>query len=41
MKIGARDVVFRRCSVCESNIWESEEGSLSLERVLDMARASR
>jgi hypothetical protein len=41
MKIGGRDVVFRRCSRCEANVWESEEGALTLERVLDMARAAR
>ena len=41
MKIGGREVVFRRCSRCEANIWESEEGALTLERVLDMARTSR
>jgi hypothetical protein len=41
MKIGGRDVVFRRCSFCEANIWESEEGALTLERVLNMARVTR
>jgi hypothetical protein len=41
MKIGGREVVFRRCSRCEANVWESEEGSLTLDRVLDMARAAR
>jgi hypothetical protein len=41
MQIGGREVVFRRCSRCEANIWESEEGALTLDRVLDMARATR
>ena len=41
MKIGGREVVFRRCSKCESNLWEGEEGALTLDRVLDMARAAR
>jgi hypothetical protein len=41
MRIGGRDVMFRRCSKCESNIWEGEEGVLTLDRVLDMARAAR
>jgi hypothetical protein len=41
MKIAGRDVVFRRCSLCEANIWESEEGVLTLDRVLDMARVTR
>jgi hypothetical protein len=41
MKIAGREVVFRRCSRCEANIWESEEGILTLDRVLDMARVTR
>jgi hypothetical protein len=41
MKIGGREVVFRRCNKCETNVWEGEEGVLSLERILDMARVTR
>jgi hypothetical protein len=41
MRIGGREVVFRRCSRCEANVWESEEGVLTLASVLDMARAAR
>jgi hypothetical protein len=41
MRIGGRDVVFHRCSRCEANVWESEEGVLTLDRVLDLARAAR
>ena len=41
MKIGGREVVFRRCSLCEANVWEGEEGVLTLDRVLDMARVTR
>jgi hypothetical protein len=40
MKIGGREVVFRRCSKCEANVWESEEGILSLDSVLDLARSA-
>jgi hypothetical protein len=41
MKIGGRDIVFHRCTKCESNTWEEDGGVLSLDEVLDLARASR
>jgi hypothetical protein len=41
MKIGGRDIVFHRCTKCECNTWEEGGGVLSLDEVLDLARASR
>jgi hypothetical protein len=41
MRIGGREIVFRRCSKCEANAWESEEGALSLDNVLELARTTR
>lgn len=41
MRIGGRDIVFSRCSRCEANTWEQEDGVISLDAVLDLARASR
>jgi hypothetical protein len=41
MRIGGREVVFRRCSRCEANVWEGEDGVLTLEGVLDLARSAR
>jgi len=41
MRVGGRELVFRRCSRCEANIWENEEGAMSLDSVLNMARAGR
>ena len=41
MRIGGRDIVFHRCTKCESNTWEEEGGVLRLDEVLDLARASR
>ena len=42
MKLGGRDIVFHRCTKCESNTWGKKEGGvLGLDEVLDLARASR
>jgi hypothetical protein len=38
MRIAGRDVVFQRCSRCESNSWQDDAGSLTLGEVLDLAR---
>ena len=41
MRIAGREIVFHRCAKCESNTWEEEGGVLSLDEVLELARASR
>ena len=41
MKIGAEDVVFRRCNRCEINQWATTEGEISLDEVLELARAGK
>lgn len=41
MRIGGEEVTFRRCARCESNVWEGQAGRISLDRVLDLARAAR
>jgi hypothetical protein len=41
MRVGGEEITFRRCARCEANAWEGEEGLLSLDRVLELARASR
>jgi len=38
MKIAREDVLFHSCGRCESKIWSSSDGPMSLDRVLDMAR---
>lgn len=38
MSIGEDDVLFRRCGRCESQGWSTDEGRVTLNRVLDMAR---
>ena len=41
MKVGGEEITFRRCARCEANAWEGEEGRLSLDRVLELARDTR
>ena len=41
MKIAGREIVFRRCSKCESNEWVDDAGVHSLDEVLQLARAGR
>ncbi len=41
MRIAAREIVFHRCSRCESNIWQDDAGVLTLDEVLELARAGR
>ena len=41
MKIGAEDVVFRRCNRCEINQWATTEGEISLDEVLELARTGK
>lgn len=41
MRIGGEEVTFCRCALCESNVWEGQEGKISLDRVLDLARTAR
>jgi hypothetical protein len=39
MRIGTEDVVFQRCNRCEINQWATTEGEISLDAVLELARA--
>ena len=39
MRIAGRDVVFQRCSACETNTWQENAGAVPLARVLELARA--
>ncbi len=41
MRVAGREIVFRRCSKCESNEWVDDAGVLSLDEVLQLARAGR
>jgi hypothetical protein len=41
MRIAGHEVTFHRCNRCESNTWEEDGGVLSLDEVLELARASR
>ncbi|MCZ7526850.1 MAG: hypothetical protein M5U14_10990 [Acidimicrobiia bacterium] len=39
MRVGEREVAFRRCSRCEAQAWRGDEGDLPLAGVLELARA--
>ncbi len=39
MRIGESDLTFRRCGRCETQSWESADGHVPLNRVLELARA--
>ena len=41
MRVAGREIVFRRCSKCESNTWQDDAGNLSLDEVLELARVAR
>ena len=41
MRIAGREIVFHRCARCESNTWKDGGDVLSLDEVLELARASR
>ena len=41
MRVAGREIVFHRCSKCEANTWKDDVGVLSLNEVLDLARAGR
>jgi hypothetical protein len=41
MRVAGREIVFQRCSKCESNVWQDHAGDLSLDEVLELARAGR
>ena len=41
MRVGGEDITFRRCARCEANAWEGEDGRLTLDRVLELARTPR
>jgi hypothetical protein len=37
-RVGGTEVVFRRCSRCDSQTWETADGEIALDEVLDLAR---
>lgn len=39
MRVGERDLTFRRCGRCEAQSWETADGPVPLNHVLDLARA--
>jgi hypothetical protein len=41
MRVAGREIVFRRCAKCEANSWQGDGAVLSLDEVLELARASR
>jgi hypothetical protein len=41
MRVAGREIVFHRCSKCEANTWQDDVGVLSLDEVLELARAGR
>ena len=41
MRVAGREIVFRRCAKCEANVWQDDAGDLSLDEVLELARAGR
>jgi hypothetical protein len=38
MKIAGEDVMFHSCGRCESKVWSGNDGPMSLDHVLDLAR---
>lgn len=41
MRVGEREIVFRRCARCEANTWQDDGGVLTLDEVLELARTTR
>lgn len=41
MRVSGREIVFHRCNNCEANVWQDGAGHLSLDEVLELARAGR
>jgi hypothetical protein len=39
--VAERAVTLYRCTKCDAKVWGGDEGTVSLENVLDLARASR
>ena len=39
MRVAGREIVFHRCNTCEANTWQDDAGVLSLDEVLQLARA--
>jgi len=39
MTLGDADVTFQRCGRCESQGWSTADGRVTLNRVLELARA--
>ena len=40
MRVAGREIVFHRCSKCEANTWQDGEAVLSLNEVLELAKAA-
>ncbi len=41
MRVNGREIVFSRCSRCESNTWQDDGGDMSLDQILELARSGR
>jgi len=41
LRVAERAVTLFRCTKCDAKVWGGDEGTVSLERVLDLARAAR
>jgi hypothetical protein len=41
LTVAERPVTLYRCTKCDAKVWGAEDGTLSLARVLDLARAGR
>lgn len=41
LRVAERAVTLYRCTKCDAKVWGGDEGTVSLENVLDLARASR
>jgi hypothetical protein len=39
MQVAGSELTFRRCGSCERQTWESTEGQIPLDRVLELVRA--
>lgn len=40
MRVGGADVTFRRCSRCGSHAWQTADGEIALDQLLELARGA-
>ena len=38
MMVAGSEIIFRRCGHCEAQSWQSADGSITLQSVLELAR---